>query len=555
MILLAFFAVTSLHVGIIGADVPSASNLVTIQVPVLKNPVIIDGKLTSPTEWADASRNNVTLNCYTGYDVSCNNAIRDDVQTTIFTKHDDKWIYFFYEVYFLKQFAPPCPNADLCPKAYAQYCWSASGSSPWKACDKVLIGFDEHGGSYIDDLYINATAPGVSDVDLPGGQRNVVGTANYDGTFYYRFEFRKMLDSGDGYDWSLKAGHTYGVGIPTDGLFTVAFGRADYHPMYGYDVALALCPCAPPITSTTAATSTTGSLSTGPAVSNKSIQPQTTPGGQAPFVQLPLSTLAVIGIVALVISVAILAVVMRRKKVQPPVSLTRASVTEVVPPSEIGISSGYPDLDRLLVGGLPEGYAILILSASWDERNLLLRRIIESFIHSGRHAFYVSNDISTCQELARRFTKDFWAYSAFAEKAPSPHGNLRQIPGVGILSEFSISLTTSLKERVGSQDTSRLLILDILSDVLIRHKTLTTVRWLSDLIARRKIEKFTIMATLNSSIAPKEETQPIFDLFDGVIEIYERALGERTRRFLVIKKMHGRRYLDEDLMLDRDRLY
>lgn len=224
MIVLVLFAVISPPMGIIGAVVPSASTSVTIQVPVLKNPVIIDGKLTSPTEWADASRNNLTLYCYLGNDANCNNAIRDDAQTTIFTKHDDKWIYFFYEVYFPKQFAPPCPNTDLCPKAYALYCWSANGIAPWEACDKVLIGFDKNGGSYVDDLYINATVQGVSDTELRGGQRNVVGTASYDGAFYYRFEFRKMLNSGDGYDWSMKASHTYGVGVPNDGLFTVAFG-------------------------------------------------------------------------------------------------------------------------------------------------------------------------------------------------------------------------------------------------------------------------------------------------------------------------------------------
>ena len=45
------------------------------------------------------------------------------------------------------------------------------------------------------------------------------------------------------------------------------------------------------------------------------------------------------------------------------------------------------------------------------------------------------------------------------------------------------------------------------------------------------------------------------DLFDGIIEIYERELKERSRRFLIVKKMYGRKYLETELMLDRDKLY
>ena len=40
-----------------------------------------------------------------------------------------------------------------------------------------------------------------------------------------------------------------------------------------------------------------------------------------------------------------------------------------------------------------------------------------------------------------------------------------------------------------------------------------------------------------------------------IIEIYEKELKERSRRFLVVKKMRGRRYLDTELMLERDKLF
>ena len=173
-----------------------------------------------------------------------------------------------------------------------------------------------------------------------------------------------------------------------------------------------------------------------------------------------------------------------------------------------------------------------------------------------RPVFYVSNEIdTTTQELLRAHPKAIFAFSEQADKVASNSGNLFKIPGIGNLSEFSISLGVALKEVHVEREASKVFLIDTISGILLRHKSLTTLRWLSDFIAKRKTEKFTVLATLNPLIAPKEETQPIIDLFDGVIQIYEKELAERARRFIVIRKMRGRRYIETDLMLDRNKLF
>lgn len=85
--------------------------------------------------------------------------------------------------------------------------------------------------------------------------------------------------------------------------------------------------------------------------------------------------------------------------------------------------------------------------------------------------------------------------------------------------------------------------------------SLTTRKWLDDLIAKRKAEGFTILGALNPLIASEQESQTIIDLFDGIIEIYEKELRERSRRFLIVKKMYGRKYIETELMLDKDKLF
>jgi KaiC/GvpD/RAD55 family RecA-like ATPase len=99
-----------------------------------------------------------------------------------------------------------------------------------------------------------------------------------------------------------------------------------------------------------------------------------------------------------------------------------------------------------------------------------------------------------------------------------------------------------------------MIVIELLSDLLLRNKGRTTRRWLTDFAARRKANGFTILATLDPLTAPQEEIQTIIGVFDGVIEVYERPLQERSRRFLVIKKMYGRNYSENELMLDKQRL-
>ena len=103
--------------------------------------------------------------------------------------------------------------------------------------------------------------------------------------------------------------------------------------------------------------------------------------------------------------------------------------------------------------------------------------------------------------------------------------------------------------------TKRIMIIDILSDLLLRYKSIITRRWLTDFVGKRKAEGFTIIATLNPLATTKEETQSIIDFFDGVIEIFEKPLMERSRRFLMIRKMYGQKYSDSEVLMDRDKLF
>jgi KaiC/GvpD/RAD55 family RecA-like ATPase len=240
-------------------------------------------------------------------------------------------------------------------------------------------------------------------------------------------------------------------------------------------------------------------------------------------------------------------VVARRRKSPPAVaSLKHEGI----------ISTGYTDLDGLLGGGIPERYGVVVVSPAYDERDFLLRKIIGTALSTSTPVFYLSSDTERTGDYLRSYGKDFYAFSPQADKIEHSGKNLYKIPGVENLSELNISfsLTSPMVEYQARKDVSKIIILDLLSDILLRHKALTTRKWLSDFIAKRKTEGFTTIASLNPLIA-KEEAQTILDLFDGVIEIYERELRARPRRFLLVRKLYAKKYSENELLLDRDKLF
>ncbi len=223
------------------------------------------------------------------------------------------------------------------------------------------------------------------------------------------------------------------------------------------------------------------------------------------------------------------------------------------PSSEPNIQTGYSELDNMLKGGLPEGYSVVLVSPSFDESDLLVRRTIASSVASGRPTFYVSKDIAKTRDLINRFSQNFYALNPLADKIATDRDNLFKIPDVGDLSNLNIS-SNQIIESKAKNERGKIIVLDLLTDLLLRNKGPTTRRWLTDFAARRKADGFTILATLDPSGAPPEDIRTIVGAFDGIIEVYEKPLQERSRRFLIIKKMYGRDYSENELMLDKHRL-
>jgi TolB-like protein/Flp pilus assembly protein TadD len=119
-----------------------------------------------------------------------------------------------------------------------------------------------------------------------------------------------------------------------------------------------------------------------------------------------------------------------------------------------------------------------------------------------------------------------------SDKLVSPARGI--LPGKGIenLTDFNLQIN----EALGSIQPKRLA-LDILSDILLRHKALQTRKWLNELLERLRARDITTLAVLNPYMHTAEETQALVDVFDASIEVFERE--GRVGKSLRINWAHG----------------
>jgi tetratricopeptide (TPR) repeat protein/KaiC/GvpD/RAD55 family RecA-like ATPase len=220
------------------------------------------------------------------------------------------------------------------------------------------------------------------------------------------------------------------------------------------------------------------------------------------------------------------------------------------------VPTGHPDLDKLLLGGIPSNYAVVLTSSSSDERDLLVKSFLETGAKQGEVTFYVTVDPGVVKSLAEEFPLSLYLFvcnpqvGAIVEEAP----NMFRLKGVENLTDISIALTSAIRKLDPSLKGPRRICIGLVSDVLLQHHAVQTRRWLTSIIAELKSMGFTTLAVIDPRMHPSEELYAILGLFDGEISVHEKETEKGPGKFLKIKKMTNQRYLDSELLLRREDL-
>ena len=225
------------------------------------------------------------------------------------------------------------------------------------------------------------------------------------------------------------------------------------------------------------------------------------------------------------------------------------NVSEVAPPNRI--TTGYGGLDKLLFGGIPENYAVILTSPSCDERDLLIKRFLEAGTKKGQLTFYVTIEAGGVRDLAEEHQSTFYLFicNPRADVMIKSLPNVFKLKGVENLTNINIALTSAFRELEKSLGGPNRVCIEIISDVLLQHHAVTTRRWLTGLIPDLRTRGFTTLAVLNPHMHTPQEVHAILGLFEGEISIYEKDTRKGLEKFLRIKKMYKQKYLKSELPL------
>ncbi|MGB9134782.1 MAG: ATPase domain-containing protein [Candidatus Bathyarchaeia archaeon] len=220
------------------------------------------------------------------------------------------------------------------------------------------------------------------------------------------------------------------------------------------------------------------------------------------------------------------------------------------------VTTGNSDLDSLLLGGLPQNYAVLLTSPSCDERDLLVERFLEAGLKEDQIVFFVTAKATGLPNLAEQYPSNFYLFvcnpqaNSIIESLP----NVFKVAGIDNLTDVNIALTSAFRKLNASPRGQRRIVLEIVSDVLLQHHAVQTRRWLSALIPELKSKAFTTFAVIDREMHSPQEVRAIQDLFEGEINLWEKESADGLTRYLRVRKMHNQRYSEEELLLRKERL-
>ncbi|MCJ7559601.1 hypothetical protein MUO79_03150, partial [Candidatus Bathyarchaeota archaeon] len=238
-------------------------------------------------------------------------------------------------------------------------------------------------------------------------------------------------------------------------------------------------------------------------------------------------------------------------------------VTITVQPAQLSfevlpgrITTGFAELDTLLLGGIPENCAVVLASPSSDERALLIKRFLKAGAEAGETTFHLTTETGNAKTFAEKYQSNFYFFvcnpraDAIVQNMP----NVFKLKGIESLTEIDIAVTKAFRTLNPAAVGPKRACIEIVSDALLQHHAVTTRKWLSALLTDLKAKGFTTLAIIDPQMHPQEEARAIISLFDGEIEITQKENAKGLAKILKVKKLVNQRYLEDELALTREKL-
>ncbi len=209
------------------------------------------------------------------------------------------------------------------------------------------------------------------------------------------------------------------------------------------------------------------------------------------------------------------------------------------------VSTGTKELDSILLGGIPEGYAVVLTGSPSDERETLIKNFVQAGVEVDQITFYIALETVGFE---RQLEKHPTTFSLFLCNA-KPKGripdlpNIHQLGGPTDLTNLSIAFSKAYRKLDQKIKGPKRVCIEIVSDVLVDYGVRGTRKWVSELITNLGRKGFTILGVMNPNMHPSDQATAVLDLFDGEISLYQSEDPTECNKSIQVKKLRNQDYI------------
>ena len=211
------------------------------------------------------------------------------------------------------------------------------------------------------------------------------------------------------------------------------------------------------------------------------------------------------------------------------------------------IKTGFKELDYLLLGGIPEKYAVVLTGSPSDERQSIIHTFLGTGINEDQISLYITTEAEGLENILEN--NNFYLFLC----NPKPKTQVQDLPNVYKLRSKTdlTNLSISLAKVYRNIDPSKKkrICVEIVSDVLMDYETKATRKWISELITDLGSKGFTILAIMNPTMHPVDQVNAILDVFDGEISILQSDDQLECKKSILVKKLRNQDYVKNPICL------
>jgi tetratricopeptide (TPR) repeat protein/KaiC/GvpD/RAD55 family RecA-like ATPase len=211
------------------------------------------------------------------------------------------------------------------------------------------------------------------------------------------------------------------------------------------------------------------------------------------------------------------------------------------------IPTGNTELDSLLLGGIPEKYAVVLTGSPSDERDKLIKNFLKAATEK-EITFYITTEASELEDLLEN--PNFYLFLCNPKpKTKVPDlTNVHKLQSKADITNLGIALTKAYRS-MDKLIVNKRICVEILSDVLVKHGTNTTREWVSSLITDLGAKGFTMLAVMNPAMHLANEANAVLDLFEGEISIIQSDDPLDCKKSILVKKLRNQDYIKNPICL------